>query len=211
MAKHTSDMAHTLCIALVSVIVGIGLFLFCWVSYSLGWYQFDYPHHMLFFAVIGIVAVPYVFLIFSYCFSAENTSRPSYKTIFGIKKTQSIAVVCVSFAYCLYSMILTMVDEKSLIYNIPFLAMSTIETIVVIYAGYDIINSLNLRWFLRTSPYCITGICFVTYAAFTMPPTGKSVFQNTDSLANAVLSFVTITYFIQVFNERFCKEQDDGV
>lgn len=86
MAKHTSDIAHTLRIALVSVIVGIGLFLFCWGSYSLGWYQFDYPHHMLFFAVIGIVAVPYVFLIFSYWFSAENTSRPSYKTIFGIKK-----------------------------------------------------------------------------------------------------------------------------
>lgn len=211
MAKHTSGKAHTLCIALLSVCTGIFVFLFYWVSYSSGWYQFDYQHHIQLSAVFGIIAVPYAFLFFSYLFSTQNTSRPSYKTIFGIKKAQSFAVVCVSFAYCLYSMALILVDEKPLIYNIPFLAMSMIETIVVIYASCDMLNSLNLRWFLRTSPYCITGICFVTYATFTMFPTDKSVFQNTDSLANAVLSFVTITYFIQVFNERFCKAQDNGV
>ena len=44
---------------------------------------------------------------------------------------------------------------------------------------------------------------------FKMLRTHQSTFQNTNSLANAVLSFVTITYFIQVFNERFCKKQDD--
>lgn len=211
MAKHSFHISHTLLIALLSVGTGILVFLFYWASYSRGWYQFDYPHHMQISAVFGFLAVPYAFLLFSYLSSTRNTSWPLYKTIFGINKTQSIIVAFVSIVYFLCPVVLPLVDKKPLIYNIPFLAMSTIETIVVIYAGYDMINSLNLRWFLRTSPYCITGICFVTYATLTIFTTDKSAFQNTDSLANAVLSFVTITYFIQVFNERFCKKQDDGV
>lgn len=36
MAKHTSDIAHTLRIALVSVIVGIGLF-FCFIGDPILW------------------------------------------------------------------------------------------------------------------------------------------------------------------------------
>lgn len=87
--------------------------------------------------------------------------------------------------------------------------MVLVETVVTVYAGFDILNLNNLRWFLRTWPYSATGILVIQTSFHQMQNTHHSIFFENNSLANAVFSFVTITYFVQVFNERFCKKQGD--
>ena len=71
------------------------------------------------------------------------------------------------------------------------------------------LNLNNLRWFLRTWPYSLIDILFIQVAIYQMKSASYNVLLGSNSLTNTNLSFITITYFVQVFNERFCQKQDD--
>lgn len=139
----------------------------------------------------------------------KHKKESSWKTTYGINMFVTAAVVLISCFYCLFPQLILRVNGFDTPIIIVIVAMSFLEVAVAIYAGHDLIYQNNLRWFLRTSPYCITGLAFALYAHYLITTNCGSPFRQNDSLANAILSFVTITYFGQVFNERFCKKQDD--
>ena len=206
MAKN--DTNYTQHAIMYSVALGFVIFMAYLTLYSLNLFNLkSIASSWAVFILYSIEAIPFCFLILS-CWHTRSMRNTSYISTYGIGKHQSIAITSASICYCRYPIFLLIEDYKVL-YNIAFIAMIALEIIVALYAGYDMINNLNLRWFLRTFPYCVTGICFIAYAMIEMFIAHKSIFQNNDSLANAILSFVTITYFVQVFNERFCKKQDD--
>lgn len=137
----------------------------------------------------------------------KKENKEKYEQSYGIKLSKNIVITLISLLYCLYPLLL-FTHHLDFSHIVVFTAMTLIEVTVVLYAGFDMVHSNNLRWYLRTAPYCITGLAYILCYWLAVINHHEGTFFKDDPLTTAVLSFITITYFVQVFNERFCKEQD---
>ena len=176
-------------------------------------YLTDYHGSRSRISVLSITITPlgffaYGFLLFSWIFPPVKGTK-EWKDTYGIGLFKTQLLILLSLSYCQYPTYLFNINYQDFSHNVVFIAMVLVETVVTVYAGFDILNLNNLRWFLRTWPYSATGILVIQTAFHQMQNTHHSIFFENNSLANAVFSFVTITYFVQVFNERFCKKQGD--
>lgn len=146
------------------------------------------------------------------CF-IKRCCLPLEKKTYGISKTATVIIVVVSCLYIFGPVELFLISQFTAQIMVIVMAIMLIELTVMTYAFLDLFHRRNLRWFVRTAPYIITGTALLCYALFlTIQYAGtkkSNIFLEDNSLANAILSFVTITYFIQVFNERICKKQDN--
>lgn len=176
-------------------------------------YLTDYRGSRSKIPVLSITITPleffaYGFLLFSWIFPSVKGTK-EWRDAYGIGLFKTQLLILLSLSYCIYPTYLFNINYQDFFHNVVFTAMVLVETVVTVYAGFDILNLNNLRWFLRTWPYSATGILVIQTAFHQMQNTHHSTFFENNSLANAVFSFITITYFVQVFNERFCKKQGD--
>ena len=160
-------------------------------------------------AISAIELFAYVFLLYSLRGPYVTKSRGSGNP-YGINALEILFLCCLSFFFRLYPVQLFSLRLTDTSHNIVFTAMVLVETATVAYAGFDLLNLNNLRWFLRTWPYSAIGIVFIFVAFYQTKITHYSILLENNTLANTILSFITITYFVQVFNERFCRKEDKG-
>ena len=163
---------------------------------------------ILFGASMALGAFVYFFLISSWVAFSCTTSKSNWKTSYGIGKMKTLGIAVASVYPCISAPLSLGLKKLNVSFTIIITAILLIEVVTVLYACLDLYSGTSLRWFLRTLPYCVTSGVFLLSAEFQVNSEGK-LFPDDNSLANAVMSFVTFTYFIQVFNERFCKKQDD--
>lgn len=156
--------------------------------------------------VFGSLA--YLYLLISCIVFFTQTSKSNWKSLYGISRAKTLGIALASVYPCISAPLILGLKKLNASFTIMITAILLIEVVTVLYACFDLYHSRSLRWFLRTLPYCATSGVYLLSAEFQVNSDGKpSPIDN--SLANAVMSFVTFTYFIQVFNERFCKKQDD--
>lgn len=208
----------------VSLIFAV-LFTLYFISTRYSRFRFSGSTTGLFWQVFSMVlclisVYSYFFLAFSFlstirlsfiCQGTEmwrDRNRAIYESLHNISLFKNFVTVAFSIPYCLYPIYL-LAGNFDLQHNVVNTAMMLTEAIVAFYAGFDMLQNNNLRWFLRTIPYCLTGLIYVAYALWAIKTHNESILFKDDPLVNAVLSFVTITYFVQVFNERICKQKDD--
>lgn len=164
------------------------------------------------FFFLGLFA--YLFLLtYTIVLASSKGAAYRWKKTYGISKTATVIIVVVSCLYIFGPVELFLISQFTAQIMVIVMAIMLIELTVMTYAFLDLFHRRNLRWFVRTAPYIITGTALLCYALFlTIQYAGtkkSNIFLEDNSLANAILSFVTITYFIQVFNERICKKQNN--
>ena len=164
------------------------------------------------FFFLGLFA--YAFLLtYTIVLASSKGTAYRWKKKYGISKKATVIIVVVSCLYIFGPVELFLINQFTAQITVIVMAIMLIELTVMTYAFLDLFHRRNLRWFVRTAPYIVTGTALLCYALFlTIQYAGtkkSNIFLEHNSLANAILSFVTITYFIQVFNERICKKQDD--
>ncbi|WP_288804214.1 hypothetical protein [uncultured Bifidobacterium sp.] len=159
-------------------------------------------------AITAINLFAHTFLLYSIESPHVKLTKESVNP-YGVSPLQTSVVRFLSFLYCLYPAQLFSFNLQDFTPNVLFTAIVLVESITAVYAGFDILNLNNLRWFLRTWPYSLIGIFFIQVAIYQMKSANYNVLLGSNSLTNTILPFITITYVVQVFNERFCKKQDD--
>lgn len=185
-----------------AVVIAVGFSVQYFTSASTGtWTVIVYLSSLL------VALFAYLYLLFSILALAVKV-KPDWENVYNVSISKILTVAVASVYYCLCGPIVLGFNKLNTSFTAIVLAMMLIEVVTVLYACFDLYQRKNLRWFLRTLPYCVTGAVFLLSAYIQRYHAGDMSLSG-DSLANAVMSFVTFTYFIQVFNERFCKKQDD--
>ena len=184
-------------------------FSFFLLSYLANFHCFRLRTSVMAITMFSIEMFAYGFLLFSVLFPFGKRTK-DWRATFGIGRLETFFLFVLSASYCMYPAYLFGLNLRDLSYNVAFIGMVLVEIAVVFYAAYDILNINNLRWFLRTWPYEAIGLLFILLLAhLQINNKHHNILLENSTLANTVLSFITITYFVQVFNERFCKKQDD--
>lgn len=153
-----------------------------------------------------------IFLIYSFyraCVAAFFIRSVDWQATHGISMPKTLLVCLLSVFNNLFVQEIIALNLRDFSHNLVFTAMMLVQVITVIYAGLDLLNFNNLRWFLRTWPYSATGIFFIRVAFHQLGDSSHSLLLEDKPVTNTILSFITITFFVQVFNERFCKKEED--
>lgn len=208
MLDRLPNKKQTLQKLIISITIAIVIFLCLWLLVTKKPFGIPAQADMTTITITSVEVFSCCFFILSFYY-AHSARYHVWRATYGIGALKTIFIALLSLGHYDYIIKVFSLNLRDFSHNLVFTAMMLVQVITVIYAGFDLLNFNNLHWFLRTWPYSATGIFFIQVAFHQLEDRNHSLLLENNSVANTILSFITITYFVQVFNERFCKKQDD--
>lgn len=128
-----------------------------WYLQSKNLFSFKGQPNTTIIAITTVNLFAYTFLLYSIESPHLKLTKESVNP-YGVSPLQTSVVWFLSFLYCLYPAQFFSFDLQDFMHNVIFTAIVLVESITAVYAGFDMLNLNNLRWFLRTWPYSLIGI-----------------------------------------------------